>query len=194
MPTGFPSRDKRFGMLEEQLEIVTGLWGTPVGERFSFTGRHYTLVDSPALPKPAQPRIPVIVGGGGRTRTPALAARFASEYNLGFHSYARMREQAELVRDACAAIGRDPDELVLSVALVLCVGKDETELARRAAAIGRKPGDLRKEDFAGTPGEVVERIGRYAELGVTRCYLQTLDLSDIDHLELVASEVAPQLR
>ncbi len=191
---GIPFPDKRFGMLEEQLEIITGLWATPVGERFSFSGKHYTLVDSPALPKPVQTRVPVIVGGGGRSRTPALAARFAAEYNLNFQSFARAREQVSLVRDACVATGRNPDELVYSAAHLLCVGKSEAEFRQRAAAIGERADDLRRgSSFSGTTAEVVDKIGGYAELGITRCYLQTLDLSDLDHLELVASEVAPQL-
>src|ERR1700678_509885 len=79
----FPPLAERFERLEEQLAVITGLWGTPVGERFTFDGTHYQLTDSPALPKPQQrPGPPVIVGGGGKSRTPALAARFASEFNM----------------------------------------------------------------------------------------------------------------
>lgn len=80
-----------------------------------------------------------------------------------------------------------------SAALVLCCGADESELARRAATIGRGVEDLREHDLAGTPDEVVDRIGRYAEAGAERMYLQTLDLTDLDHLALVADRVMPQL-
>jgi hypothetical protein len=76
---------------------------------------------------------------------------------------------------------------------VLCVGKDEAELARRAAAIGRDVDDLRAHGVAGTPAEAVDTLSRYAEAGAQRFYLQVLDLSDLDHLDLVAAEVAPQL-
>ncbi|NYI03165.1 F420-dependent oxidoreductase-like protein [Allostreptomyces psammosilenae] len=190
---GIPFPKERFDRLEEQLEIVTGLWDTPVGETFSYSGRYYTLTDSPALPKPAQARVPLLVGGTGPKRTPALAARFATEFNLPFTSLEDTAAQFGRVREALAAHGRGADELTWSNALVLCVGKDDAEVARRAAAIGREPDELRRNGLAGTPAEVVEKIGRYRELGTTRFYLQVLDLHDLDHLELVASDIKPQL-
>jgi F420-dependent oxidoreductase-like protein len=188
----FPEVGVRFGMLEEQIEIVRGLWETPVGSTYSFSGRHYTLTESPALPKPAQsPHPPLIVGGGGPRRTPRLAARFADEFNLAFLTLDVTVEQFGRVRAACEDAGRDPASLVLSVAQVVCVGADEDELARRAAAIGRDPTGVRAEGIGGTPAEVVDRIGQFADAGAQRVYLQVLDLSDLDHLELIAAEVAP---
>jgi alkanesulfonate monooxygenase len=183
----FPEVGERFDRLEEQLEIVTGLWDTPVGDQFSFYGKHYQVTESPALPKPAA-RPPIIVGGGGPTRTPAFAARFASEFNLAFRSMDETRTQFARVRDACEAARRE-EPLVYSAAQVLCCGANEAEFARRAAAIGREPAELRESGLAGTPAEVADRIGRFAELGATRMYLQVLDLSDLDHLALVAAEV-----
>jgi alkanesulfonate monooxygenase SsuD/methylene tetrahydromethanopterin reductase-like flavin-dependent oxidoreductase (luciferase family) len=97
------------------------------------------------------------------------------------------------VREACEEVGRDPGSMVYSSALVLCVGKDDAELARRAAAIGRDVDELRADGVAGSPAEAVDVLGRYAEAGATRVYLQVLDLADLDHLDLVAAEVAPQL-
>ena len=189
----FPPLKERFDRLAEQLEIITGLWQTPVGETYSFQGKHYTLHDSPALPKPHQtPRPPVLVGGAGRTRTPALAARFADEFNLPFVDEETAAAQFARVDEACAAIGRAP--LPKSTAQVLCVGRTETELAARAAAIGKDIADLRSTGLAGTPNEVVDRLGQWRErTGVSRVYLETLDLHDLDHLELVAAEVVPQL-
>jgi len=198
---GIPFPAKRFGILTEQLEIVTGLWGTPVGETFSHAGEHYTLTDSPALPKPVQRSpldparagVPVIIGGGGPTRTPRLAARFGAEYNQSFPEIAAVPARIAHVRAACVEAGRDPGTLVQSVALVLCVGRDEAELARRAAAIGREVPELREHGIAGTPDEAVERLRWLAEQGVQRVYLQTLDLADLEHLQLVAEQVAPHL-
>jgi len=185
--------EKRFGLLTEQLELITGMWATPVGERFSYDGEHYRVVDSPALPKPVQQPLPVIIGGGGPRRTPRLAARFAAEYNQGFPEKDQIPVQRDRVRAACEAIGRDPDELVQSVALVVCVGRDEQEIARRAAAIGREPAELRRNGLAGTPQEVVDGIAALAEQGISRVYLQFLDLSDLDQLDLIASEVMVQV-
>jgi F420-dependent oxidoreductase-like protein len=191
----FPGTRERFERLEEALEVVTGLWDTPAGGSYDFEGRHYRLTDSPALPKPVQsPRPPVLVGGKGRRRTPALAARFADEFNIPFESVGFTTKQFGRVRDACAEAGRDPGSLVYSNALVLCCGRDEAEVRRRADAIGRDVDELRAHGLAGTPAEVVDRLGHYADAGAGRAYLQMLDLQDLDHLELVAAEVMPQAR
>jgi F420-dependent oxidoreductase-like protein len=190
----FPPLGERFDRLEEQLEIVTGLWTTPEGERFSFSGRHWTLADSPALPKPVQrPRPPVIVGGGGARRTPGLAARFADEFNLPFASLDATAAQFDRVRAACERAGRDPAAIVLSAAQTVCCGRSEAEVARRAAAIGREPGELRQSGVAGTPEEVAAKLRAFAGLGARRAYLQVLDLDDLDHLALIAAEVVPGL-
>ncbi|MGC5032299.1 LLM class F420-dependent oxidoreductase [Micromonospora sp. DT229] len=190
----FPALGERFDRLEEQLAIITGMWRTPSGQTFDYTGRHYQVSDSPALPKPVQqPHPPILLGGKGAKRTPRLTARYADEFNLPFVSIADTEAQFERVRAACQSIDRDPTELVWSNALVLCCGKDEAEVARRAAAIGREPDELRENGLAGTPSEVVDRIGQYAAVGSQRIYLQVLDLGDLDHLDLVAGEVMPQL-
>jgi alkanesulfonate monooxygenase SsuD/methylene tetrahydromethanopterin reductase-like flavin-dependent oxidoreductase (luciferase family) len=190
----FPPLAERFARLDEQLAIVTGLWKSPLGARFSFEGKHYRLDDSPALPKPAQdPHPPVIVGGIGRARTPRLAAGYASEYNAPFVTPDVAGPQYERVRKACEAAGRDPATMTFSATQVLCCGVDEAEVSRRAAAIGREAGELRESGLAGTPDQVVSKLGRFAELGATRVYLQVLDLDDLDHLALVAKEVLPRV-
>nr|WP_106208211.1 LLM class F420-dependent oxidoreductase [Kineococcus rhizosphaerae] len=188
----FPSVAERFERFEEQLAVITGLWATPVGETFSYSGQHYALEDSPALPKPVQTPVPVIVGGAARKRGAALAARYAHEFNVPFSSPAETAARIERVRAACAAAGRG-DEPAYSAALIVCCGRDEAEVGRRAAAIGREPAELRENGLAGTVSEVVDAIGRYREVGVERVYLQVMDLTDLDHLELVAGQVAPQL-
>ena len=190
----FPPVGERFDRLEEQLEIITGLWTTPTGSTYRFDGKFYQLSDSPALPKPVQsPRPPVIIGGHGKKRTPALAARFADEFNVPFSKLEDIPAIYERVRAASAAIGR-PQAPAFSAAAVLCVGRDDAEVQRRAAAIGRDADEMRAGGgVVGTPAEAVEAIGRYAEAGATRLFLQVLDLADLDHIELVASAVAPQL-
>ncbi|MFJ5059243.1 LLM class F420-dependent oxidoreductase [Streptomyces nigra] len=190
---GIPFPKEKFGRLEEQLAIVTGLWETKVGETFDFQGKYYTLSDSPALPKPAQDRIPVLIGGHGATRTPRLAGRYADEFNMPFASVEDSERQFGRVRDAVREAGRRPEDLVYSNALVVCVGRDDQEVARRAAAIGREVDELKENGLAGSPAEVVEKIGRYQEAGSQRIYLQVLDLHDLDHLELISAEVQSQL-
>jgi alkanesulfonate monooxygenase SsuD/methylene tetrahydromethanopterin reductase-like flavin-dependent oxidoreductase (luciferase family) len=190
-----PPLKERFERYTEQLEVVTGLWETPDGETFSYDGKHYKLVDSPALPKPAQrPKPPVIIGGGGKKKTPVLAARFADEFNLPSADMQGSIEQFGRVEAACKEIGRDPAEITRSVWLTAAVGRNDAEIAKRAEAAGRDLEWLRNDALGGTPAQVVDKLGRWREeAGVTRVYLQILDLSDLDHLELIASEVAPQL-
>ncbi|MEU2775457.1 LLM class F420-dependent oxidoreductase [Streptomyces sp. NPDC007162] len=190
---GIPFPKEKFGRLEEQLAIVTGLWKTEVGETFDFHGTYYDLTGSPALPKPAQARIPVLIGGHGATRTPRLTAKYADEFNMPFASVEDSKAQFGRVRTAVETAGRKGDEVTLSNALVVCVGKDDQEVARRAAAIGREADELKTNGLAGTPAEVVDKIGRYAEVGSRRMYLQILDLSDLDHLELISAQVQSQL-
>jgi F420-dependent oxidoreductase-like protein len=185
----FPPLGERFERLEEQLQVVTGLWAAD--GPFSFRGKHYVLTDSPALPKPLQrPGPPLVLGGFGARRTPRLAATYADEYNVPFHPVGETAQAFDRVREACAVTGRT---LVLSAAQTLCVGRDEAEVARRAAVIGTDVAALRERGLGGTVAEVVDKIGRLGEAGATRVYLQTMDLADLDHLALVAQQVAPQL-
>jgi F420-dependent oxidoreductase-like protein len=186
----FPEVGERFDRLEEQLAIITGLWETPLGETFSFAGDHYRLADSPALPKPfQQPRPPVIIGGHGKRRTPRLAARFADEFNVAFSSIEVCAGQYAAVDRACEEAGRDPGSIVRSAALVVCCGSDEREIETRAGRIGREVAELRANGAAGRPSEVAEKLLAYRAAGARRVYLQVLDLDDLDHLRLVASEV-----
>jgi F420-dependent oxidoreductase-like protein len=191
----FPPLGERFERLREQLDIITGLWTTPVGETFDFSGKHYTIVDSPALPKPiAQPHPPFVIGGVGAKRTPALAAKFAAEFNVPFMPVDVAKDICGRVRSAVADAGRAEDSLTYSAAFVLCAGRDDAQVAQRAEAIGREVDEiLGASPLAGTPGEIVDKLGPFVEIGVQRFYLQVLDMSDLDHLELFATEVVPQL-
>ncbi|HEV2370967.1 MAG TPA: LLM class F420-dependent oxidoreductase [Streptosporangiaceae bacterium] len=190
-----PGLAERFGRFEEQLEVITGLWQTSAGKTFSYQGSYYTLDDSPALPKPAQrPRPPIVVGGRGHHRTPRLAARFADEFNYVFRSPQETAVAFTRAREACQAAGRDPSTLVCSAGLMVACGRTDAEAVRRAEAIGHELDEARRFGLAGSPAEAVDKLGCYAEIGVTRMYLQVLDLTDLDQLELIATEVMPQVR
>ena len=191
----FPSLGERFDRLTEQLEIITGLWTTAQGQTFDHSGRHYTVVGSPGLPKPAQsPHPPIIIGGQGAKRTPALAAKFAAEFNVPFVPLDTVKTQFERVGKAVSETGRSADSMTYSAAFVLCAGRDDAEIARRAAAIGREVDELRSNSpTVGTPTEIADRLGPFLEAGVQRVYLQVLDMSDLAHLEFFAHEVIRQL-
>jgi F420-dependent oxidoreductase-like protein len=188
----FPPRGERFDRLEEQIQIITGLW-TADGP-FDFSGRYYQLRNNPALPRPVQrPHPPVIIGGFGPRRTPRLAARYASEYNLFSPTDEEFEERVGNALEACREVGRDPQALRLSVVQTLACGRDEAAARARAAKIGRDLDDVRSKDAGGTPAEVIERLNGWATRGVARVYLQLLDINDIDQVELVGSEVLPAL-
>ena len=190
----YPALGERFERLEEQLEILTGLWGTPADETFSYDGTHYQLKDSPALPKPLQhPAPPIVMGGGGQKRTPRLAAKFAAEFNLPFCPIDFFKEQTDRVRAACEAIDSDPATMTFSAALVVACGDGEAEFRARAEAIGRDPDDLRANQVGGTVQQVIDTIGRWGEAGADRVYLQVLDLDDLDHVRLLGGEVRPRV-
>ncbi|MBO0822012.1 MAG: LLM class F420-dependent oxidoreductase [Nocardiopsaceae bacterium] len=190
----FPPLRERFDRFSEQLAVITGLWSAEPGSTFSYQGEYYQVTDSPARPKPVQrPGPPVIIGGGGKRRTPALAAKYADEFNAAFLPPQDAAALFRRVREACSAAGREPRSLGLSAALTVCCGKDEATLARRASAIGRDLSDLRSVGLAGSPAEIADKIGQFAETGASTVYLQVLDLSDLGHLEEIAAEVLPQV-
>ena len=185
----FPPLGQRFEQLEEQLQVLRGLWASD--GPYSFKGSHYELTDSPALPKPVQrPGPPIVMGGFGAKRTPRLAATYADEYNVPMHPLDDTVAAFGRVREACALTGRT---VVLSAAQTIAVGSDDAEVARRAEAIGQSPENVRAYGLGGTVAEVVDKLGRFAEAGAERIYLQTFDLADLDHFALIAQEVAPQL-
>ena len=157
----FPPLGERFERLREQLDIITGLWTTPVGETFDYSGKHYAVADSPALPKPVQrPLPPIIVGGGGPKRTPALAATSPPSSTSRSSPLDQLTAIYDRVRAAVADAGRSPDSLTYSAAFVVCAGRDDAQVATRAAAIGREVDELRgNSPLVGTPNEIVDKLG-----------------------------------
>ncbi|BCZ24624.1 TIGR03560 family F420-dependent LLM class oxidoreductase [Mycobacterium senriense] len=203
----FPPVGERFDRLGEALELITGLWETPVGQSYSFTGRCFQLRDAPALPKPRQkPRPPIILGGIGTKRTPALAARFADEFNLqtsrrrapGDQRKSELKSparQIELVRAAAADIGRDPAGIAFSMTALVGV-----EHSREQATAAIDPAHFASQTFDGTTfcgsvAQIIDALGRYTELGISRLYVRapTNMASLAGNFELLAADVLPQL-
>ncbi|MBO0775015.1 MAG: TIGR03560 family F420-dependent LLM class oxidoreductase [Actinobacteria bacterium] len=187
----FPPIGDRFGRLEEQLAIVTGLWGTPRGESFSFHGRHYHItncVNFPSLAGLGRPRI--ILGVTGPKRGPALAARFADEFNCGLAPGAAGR--IANFRRICAETGRDPATVSISAALPVCCGATAAEAKQRAEALGDAGARLLALGVTGTPADVLPRIADLAQAGADTLYFHIYD-TDPGHLRLLGAEVLPQL-
>jgi F420-dependent oxidoreductase-like protein len=196
----FPGLGERMDRLAEQLEIVHGSWADGP---FSFTGRHYTLRDLDAQPKPVQrPRPPLLMGGAAGPRAAALAARWADEYNTVLPTLEQVAERRARIAQACEEAGRDP--LPLSVMTGCLVGADRAELHDRA----RRLGEQRREDsdpqrvlaalpgewIVGTVDEAVEQLAALRDAGAHRVMLQHLLHSDLDAVELIGRALAPRLR
>ena len=202
----FPPIGERFDRLEEQLSIITGLWGTPPGESFSFHGKHYQIEDCvnfPALgpgpdgatgeggrdPDGRRPRL--IVGGAGPRRSPSLAARFADEYNCGLPDGVAGR--LANFRRICEETGRDPATVRLSTALPVCCGSSTGEARRRAAALGEAGARLLSMGVIGTPADVAARAEELALAGADTLYFHVYDGADTDHIRLLGAEVYRKL-
>ncbi|MBV9803714.1 MAG: LLM class flavin-dependent oxidoreductase [Solirubrobacterales bacterium] len=190
----FPSLKERFDRLEEQLEIVRGLWGARAGEPFSFQGRHYRLESNQVFaekwPAPA-----LIVGGLGPRRTPELAARFADEFNAAFATLDVARERFAQVKSRAGELGRDPAALRLSVVIPrVCVGIDAADVARRQELLGPPVGAIPDQGLAGSPEYVAERLAEWVQAGTDRIYIHLLDVEDVEQVRLLGERVAPSLR
>jgi F420-dependent oxidoreductase-like protein len=188
----FPAVGERYDLLEDQLDILHGAWTAPAGATFEHKGRTCAVSIAADTIRPHQrPHPPIVLGGKAGPRSARLAVSYADEYNTSFVPAETMKSTHDRIKHACEEAGRDPATIVYSAAQVLCCGANEGEIARRAAAIGREVAELRENGLAGTPAEVLDKLGQLADHGCERFYLQVLDLNDLDHLRLVAEEVLP---
>jgi F420-dependent oxidoreductase-like protein len=188
----FPDLAERYTLLEDQLAILAGAWSASSGSTFGYTGSAVSTQIAVDTVRPAQsPHPPIVLGGRGGPKSARLAATYAAEYNTAFVPVETMKATHDKVRAACDTAGRDPGSLVYSVGLILCCGESESEVERRAEVIGREVEELREHGLTGSPAEVLSKLERYADAGAERFYLQVLDLSDLDHLRLVAERVMP---
>jgi len=189
----FPPTRERFDRLEEQLAIITGLWRTPTGDEqgFSFQGKHWTVEENHTPPRPTQsPHPPVIIGGAGPKRTPAIAARYATEFNGALGG--DLRERFAVFARACEAIGRDPGEARRSAVLPVACGTTAGQAERRALVMGGS-GLIRANATIGSPQRVVDRLGELRESGADTVYLHIYDIEDLDHIALLGAEVLPHV-
>jgi F420-dependent oxidoreductase-like protein len=188
----FPPIGERFDRLDEQMQIIKGLWTTPQGEPFSFDGRFWQLEEARNFAVLVQkPRPEIVIGGTGPRRTPLMAARHADEFNSGAgHGCA---ERFANVRSVCEEIGRDPSTIRMSVTTQVICGSTQAEAEARLERLG-DPG--RRMLSMGTVGDVPAVVGALQQLkeaGAEVAYLHIFDIDDHDHLRLIGAEVLPQL-
>jgi F420-dependent oxidoreductase-like protein len=188
----FPPLGERFDRLDEQLAILTGLWDTTPGERFSFDGKHYQLTDCVSIPRwAARPKI--IIGGSGTRRTPALAARYADEFNgaLGLD----LRERYANFRRVCQdVVGRDPATVRLSATVPVCIGRDPADLERRQESLGAPGARLLARGVTGMAGDLIRVIEDLAGQGADTVYFHVYGPSDVAHVELLGEQVVSRFQ
>ena len=202
---GIPFYDwkKRYGMLEEGLEVIKALW---TEDKATFKGEHYTLEGATSYPKPAQsPHPPFVIGGNGEKRTIPTAAKYAQEWNGINLTVQGFIAKREVLHRSCQEIGRDTGEISTSLAATGIIGRDDGEYERRLGVVAgmlkaRKdigeasPEELMDKGFiVGTPDRVVERILAYAEAGASRVIFQLYDYEDTELLDLIAEKVLPRV-
>jgi F420-dependent oxidoreductase-like protein len=194
---GFSFADTRTRMdvLEEQLQIVLGNWGS---NKFSHHGAHYDLEALEAYPKPFQrPHPPLIMGGSAGRRSVALAATYADEYNTPFPTLDDVRERKGRIDEACERAGRPP--IPFSIMTAVLVGADEDELGRRVAQRAEKMGaDARAISdpppagwIVGTVERAAEQLATLRDAGVSRVMCQHYVHQDLEAVALLGEQLAP---
>lgn len=204
----FPALRERMDRLEESIEVVRALWGDGPA---TYEGRYYQLRDAVSFPKPVQHPAPILVGGSGERRTLRIVAKYANEWNaIGVNTETYLHKRAVL-EEHCAAVGRDPSEIVHSQMSGFLVGRDEAgvrahlaRVAETSLMLGNQVRDQGEEEvlrglrdrgwLVGTTDQVVQQLGEREEAGLSRYMLQHLAMDDFETLELLASEVLPQVQ
>lgn len=194
----YPPYAERLDRLDEGARVIGALWS---GEPASSDGPHYPLVDAEAHPRPAQSRPTLIMGGKGE-RTLRLVARHATEWNCSYSTLAVFEEKSAALDLECDAIGRDPASLRRSMMLPFAIGRDAAALQRHIDAHratfpslpADAPGWQESGFLVGSPGGIVDQLGDRIDAGVGRFMLQQNALDDLDSVELLASEVMPNVR
>jgi len=191
----FGSYPERFDILEEGLEIMTGMF---TQDTTSFAGEHSRVDEVTCVPKPVRGRLPIWIGGRGPRRTPDLAARYADGYNVPYVSPEVYRGLCERIDRACDAIGRDPAtiERTINVSFNLSTTEEAAaaERARFAAMDPERGEQLQAGALIGSPDAAVERILEYAEAGATGLNIALRLPIDNDALDAYLESVVPQVR
>jgi F420-dependent oxidoreductase-like protein len=189
----FPTLEERYDRLEEALQIVSSLWSE---HRTTFSGRYYSLENAPCEPKPLQRPQPPVTIGGSSLRALRLAARYATTWNMQ-GSPVRVAERAGVLKRCCEEVGRDFDEVQLSVHPQLALARTHEEAeaiaARTAAGHGQQVEGQRGSWLLGTPAEVTDQLCRYSEVGVSHWVIGIGHPFEMAPLRLLREEVLPAL-
>jgi alkanesulfonate monooxygenase SsuD/methylene tetrahydromethanopterin reductase-like flavin-dependent oxidoreductase (luciferase family) len=194
---------ERFDRLDEAIQVIKGLWSEGPA---TVQGKHYALDGADCLPKPSAGRPPILIGGGGEKRTLKLAARYAAEWNSVNVPADVYAHKVKVLEQHCEAEGRDPATIRRSMMNFGMIGPsriDVEKLARRRQAqFGAQAAAMSIAEFismsrergsiAGTTDEVIDQLGRLAELGCEEIEFQHTEFDSDDIPEYLAAEIAPK--
>ena len=197
----FPEPAERAGRLGEAIQLMKAMWGPgPV----SFDGKYYQLHDIDVLPKPAQGRPWLLIGGSGPKRTLRYVPQYADEWNTPNAPLETLAERIKILESHCEAIGRDPASIRKTMMTFALVGPDEATIERNMSHVPRLAGlgsfaekqaaALERGQLMGRADDVVDQLGKLAELGISEVQFQHLDFHDDTVPAFLASEVAPRVR
>jgi F420-dependent oxidoreductase-like protein len=168
----FPPLAERFELLEETLEIAHRMFEGERGTEAPFDGRHTHAVHLLNSPQSiSRPRVPIMIGGGGERKTLRLVAQYADATNV-FGGPETIHHKYEVIREHCAAIGRDPDEIERST--LQSVRFDYTGRGEAAQ-------------------QVVDRFGELADAGAQHVIFSVFDVFDPRAMDVLSRDVIPQL-
>lgn len=175
---GFPSLGKRLDQLEEALAIIRSLLRD---EETNFKGEYYDVQGAVCGPKPLNSNLPIWVGGRGKTRTPALAARYADGFNMPYLPPDSVRDRLQRVAAACEATGRDPAEIQSSVNVGFYLGDRAPEVNPEGSLVG-------------SAQQAVDRIGEYVDSGVEGLNIALRPPVDWESLQRFIDDVMPHFK
>ncbi len=193
---GFPKASVRIERVGEALEVITKLW---TQKKATYQGKHYTLKDAVCEPKPLQKPYPPITVGGGGEKMLKFTAKYADRFDWGsLPSIGEFKRKLEVLKKHCRVIGRNFREIERSCwpGGQVLIAEGQSELDKMISQ--RKPASLPLEEFrkgnlSGTPGQCLEQLQVWANLGVTYFMLYFADLPSTDGLKLFADAVASKM-
>jgi len=190
----FPPIATRLGQLGEALAILRRMWSA---ERTTFEGKHFTVRDAVCNPKPVQPRLPLLVGGGGERVLLRLVARHADIWNNLGVNHADVVRKRDILAAHCRAVGRDPAEIEVSQQTLGAIALDRAAAERKAAEVLEALPFLTGAPdliLAGTPDEIHARVARNRALGISTFIMNLGRRTDPEDVRLFGREVVAAYR
>jgi alkanesulfonate monooxygenase SsuD/methylene tetrahydromethanopterin reductase-like flavin-dependent oxidoreductase (luciferase family) len=181
---------ERLDRLDEAVMLVRRLLD---GERIAeHHGRFYTMHDALCAPPPIQPRLPILIGGSGPQKTLRTTARYADAWNSG-GTVEELRERDATLRERCAEVGRNPDEIERTATIWVAIRDDPADARAVLAAAAIANGDPLAEDgedmYVGSPEKIADELRPIVELGFRHLILDLMTPYDLETLDRL-----PELR